>query len=292
MYTTLVLSAANLHGVMYVGAIRYLIQCEQHKHIRTIIGSSSGALFGFMFAIGLTYEEMVTVIENVFCNIGIPCISLTKMIFAWSGMGILNSAWKTEYIRLLIKKRFQRTDINFADFATLTGKNLVITGSNITAQKAEYFSAETTPTMSLIDALNISTCIPFVFRPLAYKDNLYVDGGLYSYLPTDAVTDPPCDAFIMHCPCPALNKHPKNLYQLMRGIIMSLIFLKYNNDTNRFPSSIPFTSNENSTTVDSFTFKQKIITFPKEHVANLLEEGYEHARAYFENRATSDDACV
>ena len=287
MYTTLVLSAANMHGIMYVGAFRYLLEHDQHNNIHTIIGSSSGALFGFMLALGLTYEQMVVVVENVFCNIGIPCISLTKMIFAWSGLGILSSAWKIEYIRLLIKKRFQRTDINFSDFAALTGKNLVIAGSNITTQKAEYFSADTTPTMSLIEALNISTCIPFVFRPLVYKDNLYVDGGLYSYLPTDAVTDSASNTLVMHCPCPATTnkQHPKNLYQFMRDIIMSLIFLKCSNDTTKFPTSIPFTSNENSTTVDSLTFKQKIITFPKEHVEKLLEEGYAHMRAYFETHA-------
>ena len=280
MFTTLVLSAANIHGVMYAGAFRYLFEHDMHARINTVVGSSSGALLGFMFVAGLSYDEMANTFINIFCNIGIPCISFTRLFMAWASLGVIGSQWKKEYIRLIIKKQFGKSDINFTDLAKLTGKNLIVVGSNITTQKAEYFSVDTTPTMSVIEALDITTCIPIAFKPVLYRDCLYVDGAVYNYLPTDIVTDK--NTLVLYAPLLPKTDAPKNLYQFVRDILMSLIYIKFQENTTRFPKAIPLVSKECAISVDNITFKQKIITFPKASFVRLLDEGYEQTRAYFE----------
>lgn len=282
MYTTLVMSAANMHGLMYVGALRYLSETERAKHIHTVIGASAGAIVGFMFCIGLTSDEIANTVCNILCNVGLPCVSLTKMLSAWSALGVLGGQWKKEYLRLLLKKKFQRSDVNFSDFAKLTGKDFVVVGSNITQNRAEYFSVESTPNMSVLEALDITSCIPVVFKPILYKDCLYVDGGVYNYLPTDRATDAAANVLVLYCPMNgAGGSPPKNLYQFVRDIMASLIYLKYGDNALRFPTSIPLLSKESSASVDTVSLRQRIVTLPREHVQRLFAAGYDQTATFF-----------
>jgi predicted acylesterase/phospholipase RssA len=282
MFTTLVLSAAGMYGVMYVGGLRYLYERDMHRGIRTIIGSSAGALVGFMLALGLTPDEMDAFLYNVFCNIGIPCISLLRLFTAWWWNGVLGSQWKKEYIRILLKKKLNLLDINFTDFAKLTGKDLVVVGYNITQYKVEYFSVDTTPTMSVIEALDISTNIPFVFRPTLYNDDMYVDGGVYNYLPTDVVKDSSESTLVMYCPIKSSSPMPKNLFQFLMSIMFSLTYMLYHENSVRFPHSIALTTGMIVSSVDTLTLRQRIITFPRETVDRLLMQGYDQVKGFVE----------
>ena len=79
---------------------------------------------------------------------------------------------------------------------------------------------DTTPTMSVIEALDITTCIPIVFKPVLYRDCLYVDGAVYNYLPTDIVTDK--NTLVLYAPLLPKTDAPKNLYQFVREKVGSV----------------------------------------------------------------------
>ena len=64
-----------------------------------------------------------------------------------------------------IKSKNLSVDITFKELYELTRKLLIITGTNLTKKQGEYFSFLTTPDMKLIDAIRISTSIPFYFTP-------------------------------------------------------------------------------------------------------------------------------
>ncbi len=102
------------------------------------------------------------------------------------------------------------SNINFEQFLRLTGVDLKITGTNITQGFGAYFSAETTPEFPVIEAVGISGCFPFVFKPVfvesdkpimdrfkiyderkhGYKDKtlygFWADGGIANNLPLHA----------------------------------------------------------------------------------------------------------
>lgn len=292
MFTTLVLSGANTHGVMYAGCVRYLVERGWHKGITTVIGSSSGALIGFMFALGLSPDQIDKVILNVFCHIGIPCVSVTRLFGAWSSLGILGSEWKKEYLRNVLKNELALNDVSFSDFVELTGKNLVVVGSNVTTHKAEYFSKETTPTMSIIEALDITTCIPFVMKPISYKGSLYVDGGVYNYLPTNLVCPTERNTtLVLYSPLPERSPLPTNMFGFIREVIFSLVYMKYHENSTRFPYSIGLVTNESAASVDTVTFKQKIIVFPPAMIERMLKQGYDQTKEYLHENfcATNND---
>jgi predicted acylesterase/phospholipase RssA len=73
--------------------------------------------------------------------------------------------------------------ITFMELAKRTGKNLVITVSNLSQHRTEYCCLDTQPDMNVLTALKMSCAYPLLIAPVLYKENLYVDGCLYCQLP-------------------------------------------------------------------------------------------------------------
>ena len=62
-------------------------------------------------------------------------------------------------------------------------KRIVITGSNISLLECHYFDYKTQPNLTILEALKISSCIPFIFKPISLMNNYFVDGALYDNYP-------------------------------------------------------------------------------------------------------------
>ncbi|MBJ7262310.1 MAG: patatin-like phospholipase family protein [Burkholderiaceae bacterium] len=89
----------------------------------------------------------------------------------------------------------KKSMITFADLKMLnelapgTFKQLTLTGWNVTDQREDYFSADTTPDMPVAYAARISMAFPLVFKAVALEQNgekkVYVDGGVGSNTPVE-----------------------------------------------------------------------------------------------------------
>ena len=79
----------------------------------------------------------------------------------------------------------------FADFvANRPGVTLTLTATNVTRGCQAVFNHVTTPSMRLVDAARISSCIPMFYCP--WKDasgNVYCDGAVTEYYPWTPVVD-------------------------------------------------------------------------------------------------------
>jgi len=87
---------------------------------------------------------------------------------------------------LLVKKLRQRKviDNNIVEVAFQhIDTPLKIVASNISAQRIEIYSRETTPEMSVAQAVAASASIPFFFIPSGKNGELVLDGGLLSNFP-------------------------------------------------------------------------------------------------------------
>jgi len=92
--------------------------------------------------------------------------------------GIDNGSRIIAMIQTLIFNKLELYDITFKQFYEITQKDLKIISLNYTQKKEVLLSYETTPDMSVILAIRMSISIPFIFTPVKYKNELYVDGGL------------------------------------------------------------------------------------------------------------------
>ena len=64
MYTTLVLSGGGVKGILMLGAIQYMIDNRLLEKTTTYIGTSVGAMIGYLLAIGYTPIEIVAYLCN------------------------------------------------------------------------------------------------------------------------------------------------------------------------------------------------------------------------------------
>lgn len=221
MLTTLVLSAGNLHGVMFVGAYKCLHDAGLLLNVRDIIGCSIGSVVGLMICLCYTPEEMEEILRSFVVKEGIPSIGMTSFLSLWNSSGLASSSFLKKYVREILAKKHVDTDITFADFAKKTGKNLVVVASNITCGCAESFSFTKNPRMSIVEAISISCTIPILMKPVKYNDNYYVDGAALNYLPTDLIEDDLNNALALYIKWKN-EKFSLNLFNFVRNILSGI----------------------------------------------------------------------
>lgn len=201
MFTTLVLGASILNATVYIGAYRYLYERGHHKSIRNIHGTSSGAMVGFMLALGLTPDKMHSVLVEETAKLTVPRLNAARVMAVWRLQGFLSEDFRRRIMRAALKTAFpDLEDIDFQTLAKLTGRNLVVCGLNVSKGALVHFSMETHPSMSVLLAIDISSCIPLVFAPVYYDRDMYLDGGIMNVLPTDAVKDCPLSILALYTP--------------------------------------------------------------------------------------------
>jgi len=175
-YHTLILSGGGTKGLCILGALQYMqdtkrLECDG---IKRFIGTSIGAVISYFLAIGYTPMELVVWLcsHNV-----LESLSMNHFDGILKGDGVYNYATlhkeyevmtreKMDFIPTLraVKERF--------------GKELVMCTYNFTKKKKEYLGWRTHPDLSCLDAMRMSSNLPFIFSPFWYEGDEYIDGGI------------------------------------------------------------------------------------------------------------------
>jgi NTE family protein len=174
MINTLVLSGGGVNGIIHIGAIK-AIQ-KYLPFIKNYYGTSIGSILCTFLSICYTYNELYDIIislnfDNYF-NINIKNLYYNCYV---------DTSYK--FIKLINSIIYCKLNIYNPTFKILyekTNKILKINGSNLTTSTNDIFSYNTTPDMNILDAIKISICVPFIFKPVLYNNNLYIDGGLFN----------------------------------------------------------------------------------------------------------------
>lgn len=157
---SLVLGSGGARGLAHIGVIQVL---EEHGyHIRSISGSSMGALIGGIYAAGEleTYREWV-------CSLGTLDV-LRLLDFSFSGSSLFKGEKIIETLRELIGPReIEDLPLTFTAVAT-----------DLDANKEVWISNG-----SLFEAIRASIAFPTVFSAVNYRGRTLVDGGLLNPIP-------------------------------------------------------------------------------------------------------------
>ena len=182
--THLVLSGGGMHGVMFIGALRYLYFKKLDKNITHIAGCSIGSFIGLMFAFKMQINEMEEIIytarkDEELCNV--PIKNYIKLITEY---GMCDVSKFIIHLKRAVKNKypFLNDIVTFKDIAKKFGINLYISSTNINSCENRIFSIEDTPDICVFDACCASMCIPLLFKPI-YIDDYYYDGALTNNFP-------------------------------------------------------------------------------------------------------------
>ena len=178
-YNAIVMSGGGMKGFALLGAIQYMIDNKLIGDVKYYSGTSIGAVICYFLAIGYSPIEMVVYIitNNVFDkkdHKGIDSIL--------NGEGIYDfSIYSSHFKKMSIDKIGYIP--TFKDLYEKMGITLFTCTYNITKKKKEYISFYTYPDMNCIDAITVSSSLPFIFNDCIYKDEYFIDGGFVDNCP-------------------------------------------------------------------------------------------------------------
>ena len=176
---TIVLSGGGMRGILMLGGLQYLVDAKQLHDIKTFVGTSVGAILSFLICIGYTPIEILS---------KVCAYERLKELSSIDIRGMLNGAGATSFDiiggfieDLTLEKLKYIPTLN--DIREDLDKNLIICTYNLSMSKPEYLNPDDHPSLSCIDAIQMSSNIPFIFKPFLYNDSYYIDGGLADNIP-------------------------------------------------------------------------------------------------------------
>ena len=207
-YRNLVMEGGGIRGIAYGGALQELEQRGVLRGLTRVGGTSAGAIQAALLAVGYSAQEIIDVVNAT------PVQRLNDGQFIFFGgthrlvkqYGWYRGDEFSTYLGELVARKTQNAHITLGELHELAQKeptrfrDLYTTGTNLTQQRVQVFSYETTPTMRVADAVRISMSIPLYFRAvlLDAQNNVItgtpapgqpvqvlVDGGLLANYPVD-----------------------------------------------------------------------------------------------------------
>ena len=161
----LCLSGGGARGAIHVGVLKYLE--DEEYHIKSIAGTSIGALIGVMIASGMKSDQILNLMG-------------TKAIrhFVKASFSSRNALFNMSGVRKILNEHIPHNDLEKLEIP------LTACSTNLTKDEASYIS-----TGKLDDAVIASCSIPIVFDPINIDGDLHCDGGLLNNLPVQALND-------------------------------------------------------------------------------------------------------
>ena len=162
---SLVLSSGGARGMAHIGVIEELEKLGYH--IRSVSGTSVGALIGGLYASGhlQEFKEWVANLDKM------DVFHLIDLTISTQGF-IKGEKVFTELNHIIGNCNIEDLNINFSAIA-----------ADITNKKEVVFRSG-----GLLNAIRASAAMPTILKPVIYKDCLLVDGAIVNPLPIDAVS--------------------------------------------------------------------------------------------------------
>ena len=180
MKYTCLFGGGAIRGISYIGAIRAF---EEYNIEAEILGGSSvGAIFAALLAVGYTSDELNTIFAKVNFNLFRDISIGIGPLFALSKGEVF-----LEWIRELIETKFYGEEYEKGANKSVTfkdiEKNLVIITTDLSNFACKEFSKNETPDFEIASAVRISCCMPGLMKPIEYNNRLLVDGDLQKSWP-------------------------------------------------------------------------------------------------------------
>lgn len=177
---TLVLSGGGLKGVATMGALDRLQAAGMLAGVRTVVGTSAGALVGALVA---TRKDLRAALDVVSSHGYSPDFDFERLAREF---GLDNGQCIYSLARAMLGGD---PGLTLADVRRLHGISLVVCVTNVSRRAAEYLGPDTHPDMPLLLAIRMSCSVPLYFSAVRYGGEWFVDGSLVDNFPCNWALD-------------------------------------------------------------------------------------------------------
>ncbi len=182
-YRHMVISGGSLKVLSVIGCLKYLSEKNLMDNIITFVGTSGGSILCLMLVCGFDIVEMIDFLYHKINDESLLQFKAEECLEIFNTFGINSGQIIIDVVEAILMKKFNKKDMTFMELGKQTGKDLVVTVSNLTTEKCEFFSMNTKPNMSIVTAIRISCSVPMIFSPVVIDNQIYVDGGIFNNFP-------------------------------------------------------------------------------------------------------------
>ena len=278
-FDTLIFEGGGVRAVVYSGVIRKLEEENLIKNIKNLGGTSSGAQAAALLCSGYTSSEIEKVIKNTPWN-----KIFNGKLFSFEGLknlltkyGYSNINYLNDYLDHLIYLKTGQKNITFLELYEYSQIHLKIGVCSLKEQDFEYIDYLSYPDMPVCVGLTASSCVPFFFTYVKWKDDIFIDGGLVGNLPITSFPEDNCLAFNLKDNQIITNKRkPGNIFIFIKNILLIL----FKNSQKFYSSKNPCIQN-----IDFIEIHTNV-SFLDKHISNktinsLINHGYKATEHFF-----------
>ncbi len=175
----LVFSGGSYKVIYMLGIINHLKNNNYYdiSEIKSIRATSAGSILGLILCLKLD----MGIVENFVINKPWEKtlkITTDKILNALYKKGFLNVNFIHDVFANHFKHKNLKLDLTLKELYEYSNIDFYIYVFNITTFKKEIFNHKTHPNLKVLEAIYMSCSLPFVFEPMKYNENYYLDGGI------------------------------------------------------------------------------------------------------------------
>jgi predicted acylesterase/phospholipase RssA len=181
MVKYLVIGPGAMGYFMYLGALSKLKKEGQFNELEQISGSSAGGLASFMFVIA---KGNIEAILDYSLSVPVGAIMKPNIKNLLNNYGLISAKKIRKFFSEACKKFAGKDDITFKELYEFNPIKLHISSYCVDFMKTIYFNVDSTPEMSVLDAVSATVSVPFLFSPVKLSDGYnYIDGATAEAIP-------------------------------------------------------------------------------------------------------------
>jgi predicted acylesterase/phospholipase RssA len=163
---------------MGLGALVALQEMGRLDHVTEFIGTSGGSISLAMYLAGLTVEEIAGMCADPDGLMDFDFQSFMTRFGVVKGDAVF-----TRIEEMICDKTGLSPEFTFQDFKrhTKPGVTFRVCAYSLSDARVEMFDADSCPEMSVVDAIRMSSSIPFFFQACTWKGKMYIDGAVSEY---------------------------------------------------------------------------------------------------------------
>jgi predicted acylesterase/phospholipase RssA len=190
MIEHLVLSGGANVGFAFTGAIVTLVKRNKLdiKNLRTIHGTSVGAISAFYISLGYELEEIETYLMDRPWK-DLYKLDFTSIVNAIQEGGMYGKEALIKTVEPLLKGKELSLDITLAEYYEYSKIEIHMYTTEYKDLKLVDISHKTHPTWKLVDAMYASCCLPILFTPFYHENSYYIDGAVLMNYPISPCLD-------------------------------------------------------------------------------------------------------
>lgn len=188
-YNTLALSGGGVKGLAFAGAAKVLFQNRTLENIKHFYGTSIGCIVSTLLAAGFEYDE----IYDFAIDFDVAGILSSKNEWRYFNFlkplynlyhkgGLYDTFLLENFVEKKLEEKLHVKNISLAQFSMLTGNFLQCNVCSISSGKIMYLDNESTPNVSVSEAVGMAISIPFIFEPKYLHGNQVLDGAILQNL--------------------------------------------------------------------------------------------------------------